>query len=584
MILKRLVEFAERQPDMLPSGYQPRAVTKIIELRLDGTLRQVHSNGPVKRGARMVWERIEPQEAPARTVAIRARLFADNGNYVLGVAKEKDDPQKVVVRHKAWCDLVLQCAEEISLSEVQAVKIWMQSGGPEALKSNPEITAEDDFTFEVAGVFVTELPEVRRFWSSQGEEGQISRCLVTGQLGPVLDRMPAPIKGIPEGQMSGTALVSVNNKAFESYGLEAALNSPISKDAGEKISSALNQLLNESTPVKTEDGKEYRKHKYSYRAGKTVFISWTKEAQEFGFFDFLREPDPAHVQRLLHSPHKGGEPGPLDAWPDEEEFYVLCLSASAARIVVREAFESTLGEAKQRLKNWFEALDLTGENGKPLRPPSIKWLAESLYRDPKDVPAHVPIWLISAALSGRPLPDALLGLAVKRNLAMQGPFHEHKGKRDICANRLILLKALIQQKEKIPLSSLNTAHPDPAYHCGRLLSVLEQIQRQALGDVNATLVDRYYGAACASPGSILGGLVNDAQSHLSKLRRSSGDGWAQNRLSDVLEAVGNDFPKTLSLHRQGLFALGYYHQRAHDKAAAIEAKAAKQAQTNENQP
>lgn len=124
---------------------------------------------------------------------------------------------------------------------------------------------------------------------------------------------------------------------------------------------------------------------------------------------------------------------------------------------------------------------------------------------------------------------------------------------------------------------LQPTHPEPAYHCGRLLAVLESIQRGALGDINATIVDRFYGTASTAPASVFGRLVRGAQPHLSKLRRDRpGAGHAlQERLEEVLAALPA-FPHTLDLKQQGIFALGYYHQRAHDRAEARARKAQKE--------
>ena len=115
--------------------------------------------------------------------------------------------------------------------------------------------------------------------------------------------------------------------------------------------------------------------------------------------------------------------------------------------------------------------------------------------------------------------------------------------------------------------ALEPEHPSPAYHCGRLLSVLEAVQRAALPNVNATIVDRYYGAASTTPAVVFGSLLRGAQPHLSRLdgpRR----GGLQNRITEVCTQIGG-FPKTLSLEQQALFSLGYYHQRAYDRAQAI---------------
>ena len=128
---------------------------------------------------------------------------------------------------------------------------------------------------------------------------------------------------------------------------------------------------------------------------------------------------------------------------------------------------------------------------------------------------------------------------------------------------------------------LQTERTEAAYHCGRLLAVLEQIQQAALGrNVNTTIVDRFYGTASTAPATVFGTLLGQAQPHLSKLRRSNRENAAyalQNRLEEVLLKLPN-FPRTLTLQEQALFALGYYHQRAHDHA-----QAAANAKKNANQ-
>lgn len=126
---------------------------------------------------------------------------------------------------------------------------------------------------------------------------------------------------------------------------------------------------------------------------------------------------------------------------------------------------------------------------------------------------------------------------------------------------------------------LQADHPDPAYHCGRLLAVLEQIQRAAIGsNINSTIVDRFYGTASTAPASVFGRLLRGAQPHLSKLQRDRpGAAYAlQERLEEIMAPLPA-FPRTLDLKQQGLFALGYYHQRADDRAQARAGKAAKEA-------
>jgi CRISPR-associated protein Csd1 len=554
VILKRIVEFAESLSDLPPSGYQKRLITKAIRLRSDGALINVQPLSGEKRGKREGQIIDVPQEAPARTVAISPRLIADNVNYVIGKSRDKDKPEDVQKRHQAYCSLVYDCANKTQERSVLAIVQWLERAGPATLRADDSIVEDDEFIFEVDGERPTDLISVREYWLSRTKTGVEGTCLVTGRKGPIVERMPAPIKGVPEGQSSGTALISVNNPSGESYGLNAALNSPISAYAAEQLCNGLNYLLASKT--------------HSLRIGRSVYVFWTRNAEGFSW-NILTEPHPEDVRQLLESPILGK----LSKGPQARDFFMLAMSAYAARIVIRDYHETTLDAVNANLRKWFKHLKLVGPEGGDGNPIGIFRLGVSLFREAKDMPAEVPTSLMASAISGHPLPDFLLGIAVKRNLAMQGPYSEFQGKRRLSYERLALIKAILtQQKEEEKLNELNEQHADNAYHCGRLLAVLERIQRAALGDINATVVDRYYGAACASPGSILGNLVNDAQSHLSKLRKEKKDYHHQLRLEQVLGAIGDHFPKTLSLPRQGLFALGFYHQKAADRAAAKQYK------------
>ena len=123
---------------------------------------------------------------------------------------------------------------------------------------------------------------------------------------------------------------------------------------------------------------------------------------------------------------------------------------------------------------------------------------------------------------------------------------------------------------------LQTDHPEAGYHCGRLLAVLENIQRESAKPtkLNTTIIDRFYGTASTAPASVFGRLVKGAQSHLSKIRRrkdNAAEYALQERLEEILTTLSEisspaSFPTTLNLNQQGFFALGYYHQRADDRA------------------
>ncbi|NCJ06059.1 hypothetical protein GS597_05925 [Synechococcales cyanobacterium C] len=105
------------------------------------------------------------------------------------------------------------------------------------------------------------------------------------------------------------------------------------------------------------------------------------------------------------------------------------------------------------------------------------------------------------------------------------------------------------------------------------------IQRAAIGNLNASLTDRYYGAASSTPATAFSPLLRGVRSHLSKLRKNTpGTCYALEERLESIMAELCEFPPTLSMHQQSLFALGYYHQRAHNRA---EAKATKQAKSTQ---
>lgn len=120
------------------------------------------------------------------------------------------------------------------------------------------------------------------------------------------------------------------------------------------------------------------------------------------------------------------------------------------------------------------------------------------------------------------------------------------------------------------MTQLDLTNNNPAYISGRLMGVLEGLQRAALGDVGANVTSRFFGTASSAPASVFGNLLRSAQHHLDKLRKEKPGTYRafHRRLEEVMSALPA-FPRVLTLEEQGLFSLGYFHQRAADRAAAI---------------
>ena len=133
------------------------------------------------------------------------------------------------------------------------------------------------------------------------------------------------------------------------------------------------------------------------------------------------------------------------------------------------------------------------------------------------------------------------------------------------------------------MTGLNTEATEPAYQCGRLFRVLEDIQQNAIPEISTTLADR--NRALSRNPAMLSSLVENSRAHLKRLRRSQKTVPAaralETRLDEVLERI-NPFPARFTISEQGLFVLGYHHQRAWDRRQREAASAAKRAREAES--
>lgn len=562
MLLQRLREYAERLPDLPPPLYVETPVRYIIALAGDGRLLSRTpidtadpSSAATKRGQR----RLAPQIQ--RTVGIKPLLLADNAEYTLGLAraadvgKEASRAKRASEAHAAYLTLVDRCAVATGEPGVQAVASFLHKAPAQQLELPDDFDRSGTITFTVNGDFVTDLPSVQQFWVDANDPGgaadggagaaAVMQCLICGRERPALERLQARVKGVPGGQTSGTAIISANSPAFESYGLTASLIAPTCADCGERFTKAINALL-------TDPARRLI-------LGGVAFVVWEREPTGFNFLEPLRDPKPEEVRDLLASARSGRPRRGVD----ETAFYAAALTASGGRTVVRDWIDTTVGEAQQRLGEWFARQAIVDPWGAETRYFGIVALAGSTVRELKDLPARVPRALLRAALTGAPLPIDLLYEAVRRARAEQA----------ITPQRAALIKLVLASRlgggMEEAMVQLDPESTNAAYRCGRLLAVLEEAQRLAIPGVKASIVDRFYGTASTAPVSVFSRLLRGAQPHLAKLERDRRGAYVvlQRYLEEILAGL-RDFPRTLTLEEQGRFALGYYHQRAHQRAQA----------------
>lgn len=272
------------------------------------------------------------------------------------------------------------------------------------------------------------------------------------------------------------------------------------------------------------------------------------------------------VLRAVFDPDDWDDAMPLPDGLHRYRYHAMTLSGSSARVMVRDYVTGHFGELCSAIEAWFADLEIAARDGMGLAPsPKFGAVLAGMVRELKDIAPQTAAKLWRCAVLDEPIPDPFAAQALSRIridfIKGESPNHARMG----------LLRAHLYRKGDHDVKPyLNEEHPDPAYHCGRLLAVLDDIQRAALGDVGAGVVQRFYAAATTTPALVLGRLHSLATvAHLPKI-----DGglqrWHRDRLARVWGQLKQDPPTILSLHQQTLFAMGYYQQKAQPKSTTSE--------------
>ncbi len=558
MILRELRDLARREGLYDDPDFEQKPVHWFIRLTAGGEFvgfegTRTTSGSP---GERPQAKRFSIPRQHKRTSAVSPQFLVDNSKYVLGIVPEGKglDPARVAACRDAFRESVEETLRETGDPALRAVAQFLQDVA--AGKARPPLPGEfepgDLVSFVVGSGFEPAFtrPAAREYWGKRRSAGPAAPgpraglpCLVCGTVGPVETVHPA-VKGVPGGQPSGTALVSFNKDAFRSFGLKQNENAPTCRPCAEAYVAGLNRLL---------DRRAVPRRRFDLGPA-TAAVFWTTAGSEVD--DWIRallEADPEAVAALYGSPWKG-KPAPVH---DPAAFRALTISGSQARAVLRDWYEDTLDAISANLHRHFQDIRIVRESWNRDRPVGLRDMLRSLAAggDEERLPPRLPAEFFAAAMRGYPYPRALLDAAVSRIRA--------DGK--IPSERAALLKAVLRRisASHAPGSpgevneTLNPTTKNPAYRCGRLLAVLEHLQEEAVGP-KATLIDRFYGAACSAPASVFGRLLKTAQHHASKIDYGP---LFQQRISEILEGM-EGFPFSLSLEEQGLFAIGYYHQRA----------------------
>jgi len=572
-VLQALDSYYERlarRGDVVPPGYSVEPIGFVIQLAENGGVLDVtvlrDAGGKKPRPLRV------PKWFGRSGQGSTPYFLWDNTAYALGVSSK--DAGKTARDHAAFKALHLTTLRDETDPGLVALRGFLEAWTPEQfmapLFSEAMLAWNVAFRFGDEQTWLHERPaaaaHIERLRGSGPAEASVF-CLVTGAHLPPA-RLHPKIKGVDGTASAEVPLVSFNLDAFESYGKVQGGNAPTSATAAFRYGAALNRLLDRNAArnrIKIGDAT------VAFWADASGVGEVAARAAEDAFAAMFapaivkdEDEDAEEAAKLRDALDAVAHGRPVEALaPDLRpgtRFHVLGLAPNAARLSVRFWLDDSFDALARRLGQHFQDLRIEPPPWR-VRPPAIQRLlvkTTALQEKFENIPPLLAGEMTRAVLTGTRYPRTLLTAALMRLRA---------GDDAGSGWHAAAIRACLARDHRLGFEpeetqvSLDKDNPNPAYQLGRLFAVMETAQKLALGRVNASIRDRYFGAASATPATVFPLLWRGVQSHLGKLRKEGKGGWIEREIDEIVSHLPPEMPRSLRLEAQGRFAIGYYHQR-----------------------
>ncbi|WP_051318558.1 type I-C CRISPR-associated protein Cas8c/Csd1 [Cohnella thermotolerans] len=595
---------ADPSSGVSPLYFSSGKISYVLELEADGSVAAFRDVRDYS-GKKPVPLLMNVPEQASRSSGITPYFLTDKAEYAIGYytlsAKESDTAKKfsdACKKHEAFKSLALQVMTGVEDAAVKALIAFFDRWDVANVRDQPLLQPymgdldkgiDTNIAFKLRGqhALVHELDSVRSAWIRYRQQQDSvpefeAQCLITGETNVPIAKTHSKIKGVRGAQQAGASLVSFNFRSAESYGKDSqqSYNSPVGKTAMFGYTTALNHLLASS-------GNRML-------MGDMTVVFWSgsrEDAEEVeAFFAGAVNPNAnaavedksltAQLKDAIKRIRDGKSLTPNMVPHGDTPFYVLGLSPNNARLSVRFFWQGNLADMVEKLGMHAADFSIASGDGRREDQLSSYRILEETRRvgsDGQKVGDEPP-----ARLGGELFRSIILGTAYPHSL-YTGVLNRVRADGIVNPLRASIIKAYLVRycrihkvdsyKEALTMS-LNPDTKEPAYRLGRLFAVLERAQQEAAGGpgrLNATIKDRYFNAAASNPASVFPILIKLSQHHMTK---SNFGHFRDKEMQEIFDGV-EGFPAHLDLQRQGLFILGYYHQKQYYSAqrqAAAEAR------------
>jgi CRISPR-associated protein Csd1 len=605
-------------------GYRSENINYVLNLSKDGELLYIVpltskvSGGKKDRETKYRVMRV-PERVKRSGTEPKPNFMWDNSAFVLGIPEQKGkDAEYGARRFEAFRQRNIEILSKAESENARAVIAFLKKHNPKAALQHTAIARYSNeflqggyLTFQVEGQFAFNDPEIKRAWEQhliERDQNTVKmQCLVTGRVESIARTHP-DVKGVRGTRQNRASLVSFNLDAFESYGRKQGFNSPVSQRVASGYGVVLDYLLSEQNPnrpIYLGDAAvvywaESPDKRYPSAFATIINPAYLEEDEETDDKQQGRRKAERKMGYVAQEIEKGRAldvKGITEGLDPETRFYVLGLApnalTNASRLTVRFFLMEPFGKFIERIMQHYKDLEIEKEYpNQPTYLSPYRILAEcvspKVTRRDDEVKSSWSLLggaFMRSILTGAPYPEGLYAAIINRIRHDTDETNDEGRRRNVKINyiRVAYIKAHLLRKyrrqaqnpyQEALQMSLNESYTHPAYVLGRLFAWLERAQKAALGqNINATIKDRYFTSACASPASVFPTLLRLSQHHLNKAEYG---GYLERQIQDLLGMLeAKPFPTRLTLEEQGVFVLGYYHQRGFRKGNKVE---------EENQP
>lgn len=583
MLIKALCDYYDMlsaAEKVLPEGYSKVKIHYEAALTEEGEIDHIiniQKETEVTVGKK-IKKKLVPQDLkmPQRTEkpGIDANIAEHRPLYLFGLNLEKegltptDRTGKAQKSHAAFVETNLKFIEEMDTPLVNAYRKFLLNWKPEEQTENQELLrlqkdyAKSGYVFCLTGRpghYLQDEPVFAKKWNmyyekqkAEAKDAYFAQCAVSGEERP-LARIHSKIKGVYGGLATGSVLIGYNNPSENSYGNEQSYNSGISEEMMKKYTEALNYLL------------ASQKHKHMLEDMTMVF--WAMDTEDkcedlfsqllFGESDTLNaEQTEEMLKKMMEDAREGKITAKrlenLSTVDPSVDFYMLGLKPNSSRLSVKFIIRKKYADVLWNIARFQQEIQVVQE-----QKPVPLWMIEKELISPKSkndkVNPALMAGLLNAVVYGGKYPVALFENTLRRI----------RIDRNINRIRCGIVKAYLNRndkKEEITVG-LNEENKSPAYLCGRLFAVLEQLQKDAAGtELNRTIKDAYFASASVKPALIFPKLIRLSQNHLKKIKNANYRYKYNERIQKIIELLDGKFPEMLRRTEQGEFFVGYYQQ------------------------